>query len=75
MLPQYPEITKCHGCAAFYWVSDARRIGEIDYNDDSKRRQIPEAWREAERIEELSEDEYLQALPGVWGSRASGSCT
>jgi hypothetical protein len=67
MLPQYPEITKCHGCAAFYWVSDARRIGEIDYNDDSKRREVPEAWRDAENIRELSEDEYLQAIAGGLG--------
>ena len=67
MLPQYPEITRCGACAAFYWVSDARRIGEIDYNDDSKRRKIPEEWREAEEIEELSEDEYLQAIAGGLG--------
>ncbi len=67
MLPQYPEITRCGACAAFYWVSDARRIGEIDYNDDSKRRQIPEEWGEAEKIEELSEDEYLQAIAGGLG--------
>lgn len=64
MLPQYPEITRCGTCAAYYWIPDALRIGEIEYNDDSKQRKIPEAWREAEKIRELSEDEYLQAIAG-----------
>ncbi len=64
MLPQYPEITRCRACAGFYWVIDARQVGEIDYyfSEPETMRAIPEEWKDAEKIRELSEEEYLQAL-------------
>lgn len=62
MLPEQTEITRCRSCAGFYWVSDAQVVGEIDYDDDSKRREIPEEWRNAESVRELSGEEYLQAI-------------
>ena len=64
MMPETPGITRCHACAGFYWVIDARQVGEIDYEnlEPEQRRQIPEGWREAKKIKELSEEEFFQAL-------------
>jgi hypothetical protein len=66
MLPETPEITRCRACAAFYWVADTKTIGEIDYDldfsDPETRRRVPKRWRDAERIRELSEEDYFQAI-------------
>jgi hypothetical protein len=64
MLPETPEITRCHICTAYYWVAEAHVVTEIDayFLEPEELGEVPEEWRDAKRIRELSEEEYLQVL-------------
>jgi len=61
MLPRPPAITKCGDCGHYFWISDANVIGELPlWGDEAKR--IPSNWKTAERVRELSESEYFEAI-------------
>lgn len=61
MLPRPPAITRCHKCSGFFWIRDARKVGEIDpfrrKNDAANT-----AWEGAPSIRELTESEYYEAI-------------
>jgi hypothetical protein len=61
MLPEPPAIIKCSACGGFYWLSDARVIGELP-TWGAEPDQAPDDWKSAEHVRELSESEYLQAI-------------
>lgn len=61
MLPQLPALTKCRSCAHFFWLSDAEILGEIPLWG-LELENIPESWKKAERVRDLTEIEYLEAL-------------
>ncbi len=31
MLPMPPTITRCHGCGRYFWIAEAKGIGEIHF--------------------------------------------
>ena len=69
MFRRPPSITRCSTCAGFFWVLDAKAIGEIDSFADEPEN-IPSEWRDAKHIRELSEQEYLEAIEaGMAGNR------
>ena len=61
MLPQLPALTKCRNCGHFFWLSDAEVIGEIPLWGPELEK-IPETWKNAERVRDLTETEFLEAL-------------
>jgi len=61
MLPQPPAVTKCKHCGHYYWVSDATEIGELSLQRADAEK-MPSKWKSAERVRELSETEYLEAI-------------
>jgi len=61
MLPEYPDLTRCRGCRALYWIRDARQVGEVDcWHEDIE--DAPQEWQVAERVDEPGLDEYADAL-------------
>ncbi|MBN1922516.1 MAG: hypothetical protein JW892_14810 [Anaerolineae bacterium] len=68
MLPQPPFITKCSGCNHYFWLSEAKVIGEIPvwepemWLNPRTWRRIPGKWRAAKHVRELSEMESLEAI-------------
>ena len=67
MLPRPPAITKCHACDSTYWVADAKRVGEYTFweSEDSN---VDPTWKDAPKIEELTEDEYYHAIDSGLGA-------
>ncbi len=61
MLPIPPAITRCKGCDGYFWLSDAKVIGEIA-PWDLETSESPNKWKTAERVRELSETEYHEAI-------------
>lgn len=61
MLPQLPALTKCRNCGHFFWLSEAEVIGEIPLWGPELEK-IPETWMNAERVRDLTETEFLEAL-------------
>lgn len=61
MLPQLPALTKCRTCGHFFWLSEAEVIGEIPLWGPELEK-IPETWKKAERVRDLTETEFLEAL-------------
>lgn len=61
MLPQLPALTKCSTCAHYFWLSEATVIGEIPLWGPELDK-IPENWKKAERVRDLTEIEYLEAI-------------
>ena len=60
MLPRSPEITRCGDDGPFFWVSDAKEVGDISpWGEDSN---VHEKWKRAKRIRFLTEAEYLEAI-------------
>lgn len=68
MLPEPPAITVCKGCNRYYWLSDAKVVGEIPTLVlPSEEASVPDDWRSAEEARELSEAEYLEAIAAGMG--------
>jgi len=61
MLPRPPAVTKCKKCGHYFWTSDAKEIGELPLWG-AEAEKIPSKWKAAERVRELSETEYLEAI-------------
>jgi len=63
MLPRPPAITKCRDCGHYFWLSDAKKVGELPslWGVEEKKK-IPPEWRTAEHVRELSEAEYFEAI-------------
>ncbi len=61
MLPQLPAITKCSTCTHFFWLCEAKVLGEIPLWGPELDK-IPENWKKAERVRDLTEIEYLEAI-------------
>ena len=61
MLPRPPAVTKCHKCSGYFWIHDARKVGEVD-PFERKRGASDTAWEEAPSIRELTESEYYEAI-------------
>ncbi len=84
MLPVSPAITRCRGCGRYFWISQAKVVGEIPPwlvspdalnerlaelmpSDQAARlkrewEKFPPEWKAAERVRELTEMEYLEAI-------------
>lgn len=63
MLPKPPEITKCHACDSYYWISDAEQIAEVPSPlTSSSGMHVDPAWQEAPHVVELDEADYWLAL-------------
>lgn len=60
MFPQRPAVTKCDSCGKYYWISDAKLIGEMVSEKDAG--EYPAEWRIAPRIRRLSREELLDAI-------------
>jgi hypothetical protein len=61
MLPRPPAITKCRNCGRYFWLSDAKVIGELLLWEPEAEK-IPSEWKAAEPVRELSEAEYIEAI-------------
>ncbi len=61
MLPEFPAVTRCHGCSKFFWVQDAPVRGEIPFLA-SELDKIPPAWTGAPVVAALTRDEYIEAF-------------
>lgn len=61
MLPTPPAITRCPYCGHYYWISESKVVGELPLWGDEERK-VPSTWKTAERVRELSEAEYLEAI-------------
>ena len=61
MLPRPPVVTRCHNCSGYFWVRDAKEVGEID-PFERKKGASDTAWEEALSIRELTESEYYEAI-------------
>jgi hypothetical protein len=64
MLPELPALAKCRICQAYYWLADAQPVGEIPLWG-TQREAIPESWKKAARIRDLTEEELFEALDRV----------
>ena len=62
MLPETPPITKCYWCGSYFWLSDAKVVGNLSPDADVEREKAPLAWRAAPQVEPLAESECLEAL-------------
>lgn len=62
MLPSIPFITKCHNCTRFFWLTNAKVIGEVPYWATNLDTEFLETWINAERVKTLTESEYLEAI-------------
>lgn len=75
MLPRPPAVVKCRHCAGYYWLADAKEVGELDlWGEDPLAPEegwssaeehplsVPESWRAAQYVEEPTEAEYYAAL-------------
>jgi len=60
MLPSTPQITRCDAQGKFFWVAEATVVGKLGPGIETT--SIPQAWREADHLRFLSEQEYLAAL-------------
>ncbi|MCX7840756.1 MAG: hypothetical protein N2559_15080 [Anaerolineae bacterium] len=65
MLPEFPAITRCAQCVQLYWVEDAQVVGEEQYGEP-----IPEEWKRAQAVRELTRDEFREALQTGLGNNA-----
>lgn len=75
MLPRPPAVVKCQHCAAFYWLVDAKPLGELEFwGEDPLAPQdgwasaeehplaVPQTWRTAPYVEEPTEAEYYGVI-------------
>lgn len=63
MMPRNPRLTKCHNCSGFFWVGDAKVIGEIDLEDRyHNRAALNPIWVSAPYVCEMTELEYYEAI-------------
>ena len=47
MLPIPPAITRCRKCGCYFWLSDAKEIGQIFPSQwRSETIEVPESWKE-----------------------------
>ena len=67
MLPEPPDITKCHQCRSIFWVSDARQAGEIP-PFAIEPAGIDDSWKNAPDATELTEAECFEAIESGLGS-------
>jgi hypothetical protein len=61
MMPGPPPVVKCRHCSEFYWLSDAKEVGEWDRHGDHAEEENPD-WATVETVEEPGEDEYYLAI-------------
>ena len=68
-----PGLTKCKACTKFFWISQATRLGEVDFAGvnaeeglvsyiEGCRRITPAEWRSATSFSELNTVEFLSAI-------------
>jgi hypothetical protein len=56
MLPETPWLAKCPHCGQFLWLDEAVEVGKEEAFGHN------ESWPDAQRYEELSEQDYMAAL-------------
>ncbi len=61
MLSEFPAVTRCYGCRAFFWIQDAPVRGEIPFLA-SELDKIPAEWAGAPLVTVLARDEYVEAF-------------
>ena len=60
-----PEITRCHSCGRYFWISDAKKIGEIRGGImmmPKKSKKVPKEWTDAPWVKDLTTEERLEAI-------------
>ena len=66
MLPRPPVVTRCSKCGHFYWTLRAREIGTVPVAAiplwEPEAEGVPDEWKKAEPVRELSETEYFEAI-------------
>ncbi len=68
MLQRPPEFVRCRWCRGFYWLDQAKAVGELPEpfhmadDEDGGPPSVPPAWTAAPRVEEPTEIEYLEAI-------------
>jgi len=77
MLPQFPDVTKCHRCKHFYWVEEAEVKRRIDFFGDTssekldvKIEDVLKELRGIEPVKPLSIEEYIEAIESGVSSNA-----
>lgn len=57
MLPLPPPVVRCTHCRGNYWLSDAEKLGRLDFAEGT-----PPEWIDAEYVEEPPESEYYESI-------------
>ena len=61
MLPRRPKVSRCLNCSHYYWVSNAKIVGEVETIGGPDLGVDP-TWLKAPMVEEPSFTEYLEAI-------------
>jgi hypothetical protein len=61
MLPRPPAVIKCSYCSSVHWLSEARRVGEVEFWGKESPA-APLEWRRAEPVQEPEELGYYEAI-------------
>lgn len=60
MLPRFPVITRCTAAGPIFWVSTAKTVGSMP--PWGAEADTPQAWRNAQTVRDLREEEFLLAI-------------
>jgi hypothetical protein len=66
MVPFPPAVMKCRHCASVRWLSEGRKVGEVERWRQKAQKTRP-SWRSAECVQEPEEFDYYQAIRGGLG--------
>jgi len=62
MMPSQPRVTKCESCGSYFWVADAKVVGEVPEPFSCRRKKLPKRWAEAPWVKHLTEGQCFEAL-------------
>lgn len=63
MMREQPAITECSGCGDFYWLSDAKVVGEYEFGDSPpEKNKVFDLWIRATRVFEMTEEMLSEAI-------------
>lgn len=61
MLPQPPAVTRCVRCEEYYWLDDAKPVGELPFGQTPPWG-TPKEWLEAAPVQPLTIEQCAEAL-------------
>ncbi|MBI5723678.1 MAG: hypothetical protein HZA50_06960 [Planctomycetes bacterium] len=56
MLPELPPAARCEKCRKFFWIDEARPVGETPTLEGG------DPWPQAKHVGQLSEDDFYEAI-------------